>query len=323
MNAWILAAALASGSLIATQTTAQPASRPARVAFLSNENEASARPVVDALRAGLLELGQVEGRNYQIDIRYAQGQSDRYPALLSDLISRGTDVIVAASFPAAAAAKQATRTVPIAGYSCGLEFLVDSLARPGGNVTGVTCQSSELVAKQLQLLWEVLPGLKRIAVLSNPSTPYSESVVRELREAGTARGVRVTEVAVRSAADFDHAIAQIRQADAEAVLLAPDAVVFGNRVQLVGLLQPLRLPVMGFFREFVDAGALLSYSANRRERFHRLAWYVDRILKGAKPADLPVDQPTRFELVLNLKTAKALGLSIPQAVLLRADEVIR
>jgi putative tryptophan/tyrosine transport system substrate-binding protein len=317
----VAAAALAAGLMFGA-AAAQPAARPARIAFILSDFEVQARPAVEALRAGLLELGQVEGRHYQFDIRYAQGQMDRLAGLVGDAIDRGAEVMVTSSYPATAAARQATRTIPIAGYSCGLEFLVDSLARPGGNVSGVTCQSAELVGKQIQLLWEVLPAVKRVAVFYNPLSNYSEPVVRTLQEVGNARGKQVIAVAIRTAADFDNAIVQIRQANAEAVFLAPDAVLITNRVPLLALLAANRLPVMGFFREFVDAGALISYSANRVERHRRLAWYVDRMLKGAKPSDLPVDQPTRFELVINLKTARALGVKIPQAVLLRVDEVV-
>jgi putative ABC transport system substrate-binding protein len=164
--------------------------------------------------------------------------------------------------------------------------------------------------------------VRRIAVLSNPHAAYNESTLRGLREAGSALGVQTIEIAARSPADFEAAVAQVRLARVDAVFLAPDAMLFANRVQLLRLLLAERLPVIGFFREFVDAGALMSYSSRRTERFHRLAWYVDRILKGTKPTDLPVEQPTSFELVINLRTAKALGLAIPQSLLRRADEVI-
>jgi putative ABC transport system substrate-binding protein len=300
---------------------AQPG--PARIAFMANADDASTRSVVDAFRSGLGELGQVEGRTYVLDIRYGLGRSDRYSALVAEVVERGAAVIVTPSYPAALAAKQVTRTIPIAGFSCGLELLVDSLARPGGNVTGVTCQSVELVAKQFQLLRQMLPELKRLAVLSNPDSPYSEPTVRALRDAGSALGIRTIEIAVRSPADFGGVIAKTRQAAAQAVFIAPDLMLFANRAQLLDLFLAERLPVMGFFREFVDAGALLSYSSNRIERFRRLAWYVDRILRGTKPADLPVEQPTKFELVINLKTAKDLGLTVPPSVLARADEVIQ
>ena len=325
MNArrWAVIALMALGPLVAASATAQTQARPARIAYLSTADEAAARASVDAIRTGLRELGQIEGRSYVLDIRYAQGRFDRFPELVADVIGHGAEVIVTTSYPAALAAKQGTSKIPIAGSSCGLELLVDSLARPGGNVTGVTCQSSELVAKQLQLLREAVPAVKRVAVLFNPSSPYTEPAMRDLRNAGSALGTQLIEIPVRGPAEFENAVAQMHQARAEAVFVAPDAMLFANRAQLAGLLLANRLPVMGFFRDFVDAGALLSYSSNLAERMHRLAWYVDRILKGVKPADLPVEQPTKFELIINLKTAKALGIAIPQSLLLRADEVIQ
>ncbi len=319
---WIIIGAVTLTSLCASHAPAQVQARPARIAVVAGENEAATRAILDAFRAGLLEYGQIEGRTYVLDIRYADGRLDRLPELVAGAISRDADVIVVGSYPGIRAAKQATSKVPIAGFSCGLELLVESLARPGGNVTGVTCQSSELVAKQFQLLREILPAVKRLAVLFNPSSPYSEPAVRELRNAGSTLGIRVIEIAVRSPADFENAVAQIRQGGADAAFLTPDAMLLYNRARLVDLLLANRLPAMGFFPDFVDAGALLSYSSNREERYHRLAWYVDRILKGAKPADLPVEQPTNFELVVNLRTAKALGITIPQSVLLRADRRI-
>ena len=310
-------------ALFTAQLGAQIQARPARIAVVAGENEAKTRAILDAFRAGLRELGQIDGRTYVLDIQYAEGRLDRLPELVANAISRDAEVIVVGSYPGILAAKRATSKIPITGFSCGLELLVDSLAHPGGNVTGVTCQSSELVAKQLQLLREILPAVKRIAVLSNPSSPYSEPSVRELRNAGSTLGIRMIEITVRSPADFPDAVDQMHQASAEAVFLTPDAMLLYNRAPLLDILLANRLPAMGFFPEFVEAGALLSYSSSRTERYHRLAWYVDRILKGAKPADLPVEQPSKFELVINRKTAKALGLTIPQSLLLRADEVIQ
>ena len=313
-------ALIVSVALVVAGVMAQ--TRPAQIAFVANAEDASTRVIVDAFRSELGELGQVEGRNYVLSISYGMGRSERFPVLVAEALANGAELLMTASYPAALAAKQATRTVPIAGFSCGLELLVDSLARPGGNVTGVTCQSLDLVAKQLQLLRQALPDLKRIAVLNNPDSAYSQPTVLGLRAGSSALGVRTIEIAVRSPADFGNAVAQIREAQVQAVFLTPDSMLFANRVQLLGLLAAERLPVMGFFREFVDAGALLSYSSNRAERFRRLAWYVDRILKGTKPADLPVEQPTKFELVINMKTARTLGLTIPPALLQRADDVI-
>ena len=320
---WITIGAVTLPALCVSHLSAQVQARPARIAFVASGNEASARAILEAFRVGLGELGQVEGRSFVLDTRYAEGRLDRYPELVADVISRGADVIVIGNYPGILAAKQATNKIPIAGFSCGMDLLVDSLGHPGGNVTGVTCQSSELVAKQLQLLQEALPAVKRIAVLSNPSSPYGGPALRELRSAGNKLGTRVIEITVRSPADFENAVAQMRQDGADAVFLPPDTMLFVNRTQLVSLLLANRLPVMGFFPDFVDAGALLSYSTNLAVQYHRLAWYVDRILKGAKPADLPVEQPTKFELVINLKTAKALGITIPQSLVLRADEVIQ
>jgi putative ABC transport system substrate-binding protein len=258
-----------------------------------------------------------------LDIRYSEGNVERYPQLVAEVVAAEPDLIVIGSYPGVLAAKRATNRIPIAGFSCGLDLLVDSLARPGANVTGVTCQSTDLVAKQLELLRETLPKAARIAVLVNPSSPYAAPAVQELKRAGSRLDLGMIEIAVRSQSDFEAAMREARQASCDAVFITPDAMLFSNRVQLVTTAIAHRLPAMGFFPEFARAGALLSYSSNRELQYRRLAQYADRILKGAKPADLPVEQPTRFELVVNLATANALGIAIPPSVLQRADEVIR
>ena len=302
---------------------AQSGAKPARIEFVVTDNEARAGPIVEAFRAGLRELGHVEGESFVLRMHYAEGQVDRIPQLVQSAVERRPDVLVAGNFVAARAAREITRTIPIAGYSCGLEVLVETLQRPGGNLTGVTCQSVGLAAKQLQLLREAMPSVQRLVVLSDALSAYRHLTVGELHVAAGQLGVHLSEVAVRHPSDYSNAIARIRESGAQAVLIAPDTELFARRRELMLSLMNERLPTIGFFREFADVGALMSYSANRSERFHRLAWYVDRILKGAKPGELPIDQPTRFELVINLRTARELGIALPNGLLLRADQVIQ
>lgn len=319
---WLPGAVAALLLALATGAGAQTVSNVPRVELVVTDSEVRARPIVDAFRGGMRELGYVEGESYVLRVQFAQGQVERIPQLVLAALERHPDVLVPGNFVAASAAKDATRTVPIAGFSCGLETLVASLARPGGNLTGVTCQSVELAAKQLQLLREALPSLRRLAVLSDPASPYRHLTLRELRAAAEQMGVQVVEVALQHPSEFGDTVARIRRSEAQAVFIAPDTQLFALRRELMRVLLAERLPTMGFFREFADDGALMSYSANRIERYHRLAWYVDRILKGTRPADLPIDQPTQFELAINQRTARDLGIALPTTLLLRANFVI-
>jgi putative ABC transport system substrate-binding protein len=308
---------------------AQQAAKIARIGYLGPNPAASAAPhLPEAFLQGLRDLGYVEGRNVVIEYRSAEGKYERLPALAADLVALKVDVIVVTSTPAALAAKQATRTIPIvlawAGDPVG-SGLVTSLARPGGNVTGLSVLLPELVGKRLELLTQAVPGVSRVAALWHPGD-YAErtdkDMLKEADVAARALGVRLQVVEARGPEDFDRAFSDMTRARADAVTVQSTNVFFIERRRLVDLAAMNRLPAMYLTREFVDAGGLMSYGPNVADLFRRAATYVDKILKGAKPADLPVEQPTKFELVINLKTAKALGLTIPQSVLARADQVV-
>jgi putative ABC transport system substrate-binding protein len=274
------------------------------------------------------ELGYVEGRTVTYEARSADGDLDRLAAFAAELVRLKADVIVVGASSAARAARQATAAIPIV-FASGNPLeggYVASLARPGGNVTGLTSASVELSAKRLELARELVPGLSRFVVLryepvSGPGG-LTDLMIQESRAAAHALGVRVDAVGFRNPAELDGAFAAMARGSRAVVLVLPSGPMFGERRRLAELAVKHRLPVMYDAREYVEAGGLMAYGPNRLELFRRAAVYVDKILKGAKPADLPVEQPTKFEFVINLGTAKALGLTIPPAVLARADEVI-
>jgi putative ABC transport system substrate-binding protein len=282
---------------------------------------------IQAFRQGLSGLGHVEGRTHVIELRYAEARAERLRELARELVSLRVDVIVASTDGAVATVKQETQTIPIVMVNSidpvGTGF-VTSLARPSGNVTGLSNFSAELSGKRLALLSEAVPGLSRVACIWNPDV---RGAVLDYKETeGSARSLRLQlqSVEVPRAEDLERAFSAVTKQRAQAiVVLAPNPVLFANRDQLVSLAQRNRLPSMYAQSEFVKAGGLVSYGPSIPDLWRRAAAYVDKILKGAKPGDLPVEQPTKFELVINLKTAKALGLTIPQSVLLRADEVIQ
>jgi len=277
----------------------------------------------------LRDLGYVEGRNLVIEDRSAEGKFERLPALAAELVALGVDVILAPGTPSAMAARQATGTVPIVVANAGdpvASGLVASLARPGGNVTGLSLLVPELVGKCLEHLRQAVPGAARIAVLWQPGAIPERAEDDMLKQAGVAArllGVQAQFVEARSPADFDRAFSDMAQARAGALAVLTSTMFLIERRRLVALATKHRLPAVYSLREFVDAGGLMSYGANAADLFRRAATYVDKILKGTKPADLPVEQPTKFELVINLKAAQALGITIPQSVLWRADEVIQ
>jgi putative ABC transport system substrate-binding protein len=283
----------------------------------------------EAFLQGLRDLGYVEGRTVVIEWRYAEEKFERLPALAAELVTLKVDVIVTGSTPTAVAAKQATRTLPIVFAAVAdpvTSGLVTSLAQPSGNVTGLSPLGSELVGKRLEHLKQVVPGVARVAVLWQPSAKPERAEKDQLKEADIAAralGVRVQFVEARGPADFDRAFSDITRARADALTVLGSNMFTNERKRLVDLAAKNRLPAVYPFREFVDAGGLMSYGASIADLFRRAATYVDKILKGAKPGDLPVEQPTKFELVINLKTAKALGLTIPPSLLGRADEVIQ
>ena len=309
---------------------AQQAGNVPRIGYLATGSleTPEARRVVDAFRQGLRERGYVEGQNIVIEYRAADGNIERFPGLAAELVRLKVDVIVAPSVPAARAAQQATTTIPVVAPVMGDpvgDGLVTSLARPGGNITGLTFLGPELVPKRMQLLKEALPGISRVAVLWQPdafSERTTKDMFREMEGAAGAVGVELRFVDVRGADELDRAFSAITAELANALVVFPSPILFNERRRVVDLAAKYRLPSMFGWREGVELGGLISYGARIDDLFRRSATFVDKILKGAKPGDLPVEQPTKFELVINLKTAKTLGLTVPPSVLARADEVI-
>jgi putative ABC transport system substrate-binding protein len=307
---------------------AQPPTKVHRVGRLSPGSPLLGPHLWEVFQQGLRELGYVEGQNLVIEYRYAEGSEERLRDLAAELVWLQVDVIVAEGAAAIRAAQHATRTIPIVMAAprdpVGQGF-VASLAHPGGNITGLSYLGAELPGKQLELLKETVPQSTRIAVLANPAYPAYASAVQNLTGAARALGLHLHVVEVRRADELDTAFAAITQAGADAAIVIPDAVLLNSqRGRVVAdLAATHRLPMMYGWREWVVAGCLMSYGPNEPAIRRRLAYYVDRILKGAKPADLPVEQPTKFELVINLKTAQVLGITIPPTLLFMADEVIR
>ena len=316
------------GGLVAAPLAAeaQQAAKVPRIGYLFS-NLATPSHLWEAFRQGLRDLGYVEGRNVVIEYRDAEGKLDRLPALAAELVALKVDVIVAPATPATVAAKQATKTIPIVFAVVSdpvTSGLVTSLARPGGNVTGLTVLEPELVGKRLELLKQVVPGVSRVAVLWHPGAVgerTEKDVLKEAEAAARALGVPLQFVEARGPADFDRAFLDMTRASAGALTVLESTVFFVERRHLVDLAAKNRLPAVYGLREFVDAGGLMAYGPNQPDLFRRAATYVDKILKGAKPGDLPVEQPTKFELVINLKTAKDLGLTIPPSLLQRAEVI--
>ena len=278
-----------------------------------------------AFRQGLSETGYVEGQNVAIEYRSAEGGYDRLPAMAADLVSRKVDVIVAGGGPAALAAKGATPTIPIVFSGVGDPVgvgLVTGVARPGGNVTGISEMTTELMSKRLQLLSEMVPRATVIALLVNPTTSNAEPYIRDVEAAGRARGVQLPILKATIESEIDAAFVALVQLHAGALVVVPDAFFTRRREQLVALASRHAVPAIYHLREFAAAGGLISYGASLPAVFRQAGIYTGRILKGERPADLPVQQPTKFELVVDLKTAKALDITVPQSILARADEVI-
>ncbi len=281
---------------------------------------------IKAFRQGLAALGYVEGKNVALEYRYAEGKLDRLPALAAELVGLKVDVIVAMSPPTAHAAKDATTTIPIVMRSTDdpvATGLVASLARPGGNITGVTSISTELIGKRLEILKEAVPKARVVAVLRNPTAPDAAVKWKEVEVASRALGLQLHSVEVRAVTDFAGAFKSATTAQFHALIVLRNPLIVNNRKRIAELAAKSKLPAMYDDREFVDVGGLMSYGADLADLHRRLAVYVDKILKGAKPAELPVEQPMKFEFVVNLKAAKQIGLTIPPNVLVRADRVIR
>ncbi|MGE0036662.1 MAG: ABC transporter substrate-binding protein [Xanthobacteraceae bacterium] len=299
--------------------------RSARIGRLSPLSASSEVPMLGGLRAGLQELGWIEGQNLAFELRFANGQLDRLPELAADLVRQNVDVIVTGSNPGALAAKMATATIPIVFVTTGDPItggLVTSLSRPEGNLTGVTTLGVELNAKRLELLKDTLSGLNRIGVLTNPRSPYTEEFARSREAIARALAVELHPVEVRDPAGLAAAFEQLRAARVGALLVLADIVFVTHRQRIIDLAAANRLPAVYPDQAFINAGGLMFYGSGLPDMYRHAASYVDKILNGAKPEDLPVEQPTKFSLVINLKTAKALGLTIPSSVMFRADQVV-
>jgi putative ABC transport system substrate-binding protein len=307
---------------------AQVAGKTVRIGTLSPGTRPSAPDWKQrwAFVEGLRDLGWVEGKNVAIEDRWAEGKTSRVPELAAELVQINVDVIVTVAWPAAVAAKNATTTIPIVMLAAGDPVgtgLVQSLGHPGGNLTGVSDLAVEISAKRLELLKEAVPKLSRLAVLWNSADGAMTLSFRQIQTAARTLGVTIRPLGVQEPGDFDQAFAAMIQERPDALVVISDALVTVNRKRILDFAAKNRLPAMYTRRVYAEDGGLMAYGPSFDEMFRRAAAYVDRILKGTKPADLPVEQPTRFELVVNLKTARTLGLTIPQSILVRADDVIR
>ena len=304
---------------------AQTPARVRRIGLLSLYSPSVTALWHQAFRLGLRDLGWIEGKNISIEYRYAEGSWDPLPDLAADLVRFRVDVIVASSTPEAVAAKNATRTIPIVmvvpADAVG-SGLIESLARPGGNVTGLTQMAPELAGKRLELLTEMVPKLSRVAVLWNPQSQPSTLIFKELQVPARQLGVQLHSLEVRSPDDFDKAFEDATRARVGALIPLASPVITTNLKRISDFAVKNRLPSIYQFSYFADDGGLAAYGPDRADLYRRAASYVDKLLKGAKPGELPIEQPTKFELVVNLRTAKALGITVPQSVLVRADRVI-
>ena len=306
---------------------AQQAKKVPRIGFLLAPSRSAVSESLDAFRQGLRELGYVEGQNILVEYRYAEGKFDRLPDLAAELVRLKVDVIVAAGGSVAiVAAKDAANTIPIVMTGTidpVASGFVASLARPGNNITGLTVGGPELYGKRLELLKETVPRVSRVAVFWGRTTPAGPLYLKEMRDPAQALGLKIQSLEVRSPKDLEGAFQAAAKERAGALTVGPDPLLTANRKQIVELAAKNRLPAIYPWREYVEDSGLMSYAPKLADLYRRAATYVDKILKGAKPADLPVEQPTKFELVINLKAAKQIGLTIPPNVLARADRVIR
>jgi putative ABC transport system substrate-binding protein len=317
------AAAIVRGSEL---SSAAESTQNARVGFVYSGSPSSTTRGVSAFWQRLSELGWVEGQNLVIEARWAEGRIDRLPALMHEVVARKVDLIVTYTTPGAAAAKSATKTIPIVCTSMGDPVgsgLVISLAHPGANLTGLSSEIAEdLTGKWLELLREVVPKLSTVAVLSNPDSLFAQNLVSQIKAAAPKSGLRVRILDVRDATALDRAFSKARR-DAQAILVVPDPLTIHRRRQIATLASKHRLPDLYGLLDLMDAGGLIAYGSDQTLQWKRAAVYVDKILRGADPADLPIEQPTQIGLAVNLKTARALGLIVPEPILLRADEVVR
>jgi putative ABC transport system substrate-binding protein len=321
--------ALISGGLLGAPLAAeaqQAGSRTVTIGYLGNSSPSLESKQVDAFREGLRQLGYVEGQNLVIKYLWAEGQQERFAVLAAELVRLKPHVLFTAGTQSTLAAKLATQSIPIVTALAGdpvASGLVSSLAKPGGNVTGYATVNEELDGKRLEILKQVVPRLSRIAVLLNPANPFTTIAWKGTRSAAEALGVKLQPVEVRGPNDFDRALATIKAARPQGLMIVADRLLFTYRASIVRFMAENRLPGMFPFKEFAQDGGLMTYGPDTTDMYRLAATYVAKILGGAKPADLPMEQPTKFELVINLKTAKALGLTIPPSLLQRADEVIQ
>jgi putative ABC transport system substrate-binding protein len=303
---------------------AQQSARLRTIGFLGPNTHAAASESIAAFVQRLRELGWIEGRTVAIDYRWAEGRSERAAEIAAEFARLKVDVIVTQSTPASLAAKQATSAIPIVFASAGDPVgtgLVASLARPGGNITGLSGQATDTAAKRLQLLREVVPNLRRLAIMANVDNPFNVLEMDEVQAAAHTLGLEVAALEIRRSEDIAPAFETLK-GRAEALYVGGDPLLITNQIRINTLALGAKLPTMSIFRHYVVAGGLMSYGPNFTDLYRRAAEFVDKILRGTKPADLPVEQPIKFDLVLNLTTAKVLGLTIPESFLLRADEVI-
>jgi putative ABC transport system substrate-binding protein len=317
----LLAGAMTASLGLGAQQKAMPV-----IGWLSSVSPGPLAHLVTAFRQGLGETGYVEGQNITIEYRWAEGRDDRLPALAADLVGRNVDLIVAGGSPLSTlAAKNATSTIPIVFPAISdpvAAGLVASLARPGGNVTGFSPFQYEMMPKRLELLTELVPQARVIVLLVTPNEPRTEGLVRDMQEAARVKGIELQILKAGTGSEIDAAFATLVQLQAGALVLGPDSFLNSRREQIVALASRHAVPVISAWRELTAAGGLISYGPNIAALYHEAGIYVGRILKGEKPADLPVQRPTRFDLVINLKTAKELSLTVPPSILARADEVI-
>ena len=316
--------AFAAAALAPTALRAQPSGKMHRIGYLGPTTAAGAATRIAALRAGLRELGYAEGKNLAIEFRWADDHYELLPKLASELVRLKVDVIVTHGTPGTRAAKQATSTIPIVMATAGdavLVGLVASLARPEGNVTGSTFFNPELAAKRLEVLRDTFPRIKRIAVLQNPGNPAMGPVLREMEQSAKALKLELLQAGTRVPEELESAFSAMAAKHAEAVVAVEDAMLNGNIKKIAELAAKHKLPAIGL-PELAEAGALMAYGVDLVQMFRRAAHFVDKILKGTKLTDLPVERASKFELIVNLKTAKALGVKIPNEILLRADKVI-
>ena len=302
------------------------AQAPARIAWIGPTDAAGQALYIAAFKDGLRNNGMIEGKDFAFDAQYADGHYDRFPAMIDAALKRNPALIMAVTIASVRAAQQATKTIPIVFVSTNDPLgsgLVASLARPGGNTTGISNQAEDVIGKYVELLRDALPQIKRIAVLLNPGNPSNPRMFERIRASAQGYGISATAFEAASPETIDPALERSARQQSEALLQNSDAMLFQHRARIAAFALKQRLPSISTSPEGAESGFLLAYGADRPDMYRRAATYATKILAGAKPADLPVEQPTKFQLVINLKTAKALGITIPQSLLLRADEVIQ